>query len=67
LNQMANRAILGLLLAASIIALGWLMPRLDLSTWPWSLLSWFIVLSLAGTAALAAWLILWILRSNGRR
>lgn len=66
LNRIANRAILGALLAASIIALGLLIPRLDLSAWPWSLLSWFILLGFAGTSVLAGWLILWILRSNGR-
>jgi len=66
LNRMTNRVVLGLLLAAWIIALALLLPSLELSSWPWSILTWLIVLGGVSTVILGAWVILSILRSNGR-
>jgi hypothetical protein len=66
LNRMANRVILGVVLAALIVAVALLIPTLDLSTWPWSPITWFIILSFIVSCFLAAGLILWILRSNRR-
>lgn len=65
-NRIANRVVLSILLAALIVALALLIPRLDLSTWPWNLLTWLIVLSFLGASVLAAWVILSILRSGSR-
>ena len=65
-NRIANRVVLSILLAALVVALALLIPRLDLSTWPWNLLTWLIVLSFLGASVLAAWVILSILRSGSR-
>lgn len=66
MNHIANRIVLSILLAALIIALALLIPILDLSTWPWSFLTWIIVLGFTVASILAIWLILSILRSNSR-
>ncbi len=64
-NQIANRVILGILLAALIIALASLIPIMDL-IWPWNLLTWIVVVSFVAMSLLAIWLIWSILRSNRR-
>lgn len=66
INHIANRVVLSILLAALIIALALLIPTLDLSTRPWGLLTWVIIVSFAVMSILAIWLILSILRSNSR-
>ena len=67
LNRMANRMILGVVLAALIVAVALLIPTFDLSTWPWRPVAWFTILSFVASCFLAAGLILWILRSNRRQ
>lgn len=67
LNRMVNRVILAAVLAALIVAVALLIPALDLSTWPWSPVAWFTILSFVVSCFLAALLILWILRSNRRQ
>jgi ubiquinone biosynthesis protein len=62
-NQIANRLILGVVLAALIIALALLVPTLNL-TWPWGIQTWFIVLGFVAMCLVGVWLGLWILRSN---
>ncbi len=64
-NQIANRVILGVVLAALIIAMALLIPTLDL-TWPWSIQVWTIVIGFVAMCVVSAWLGLWILRSNSR-
>jgi ubiquinone biosynthesis protein len=64
-NQIANRLILGVVLAALIIAMALLIPTLDL-TWPWSIQVWIIVIGFVAMCVVGAWLGLWILRSNSR-
>jgi hypothetical protein len=41
-----------------------LMPSLNLTTWPWSLFTWIIVVSFAVMSVLALWLIVSILRAG---
>jgi ubiquinone biosynthesis protein len=62
-NQIANRVILGVVLAALIIALALLVPTLNLA-WPWGIQTWFIVLGFVAMCVVGVWLGLWILRSN---
>jgi ubiquinone biosynthesis protein len=64
LDRIANRAILSLLLAAFIVALALLIPTLNLA-WPWSLLTWIIIISFVVMSILGLWLIVSILRSGG--
>ncbi|MCB9098937.1 MAG: phosphotransferase [Anaerolineales bacterium] len=64
LDDIANRVILSLLLAAFIMALALLIPTLNL-TWPWGLLTWIIITSFAVMCFLALWLIISIIRSGG--
>ena len=64
-NQVANRVILGIVLAALIIALALLIPVLDL-TWPWAIQTWAIVLGFAAMCVVGVWLFLSILRSSNR-
>jgi ubiquinone biosynthesis protein len=64
LDLIANRLILGMLLSALIVALAMLMPSLTLTTWPWSLFTWIIVVSFAVMSVLALWLIVSILRAG---
>jgi ubiquinone biosynthesis protein len=62
-NQIANRVILGVVLAALIIALALLVPTLDL-TWPWGIQTWTIFIGFVAMCVVGVWLGLWILRSN---
>ena len=62
-NQIANRVILGVVLAAVIIAMAMLIPTLEL-VWPWSIQTWAIVLGFVAMCVVGVWLGLWILRSN---
>jgi ubiquinone biosynthesis protein len=64
LDLIANRIILGMLLSALIVALAMLMPSLNLTTWPWSLFTWIIVVSFGVMSILALWLIISILRAG---
>jgi ubiquinone biosynthesis protein len=64
LDRIANRAILSLLLAAFIVALAMLIPTLNL-IWPWSLLTWIIIVGFVVMSVLGLWLIVSILRSGG--
>jgi ubiquinone biosynthesis protein len=64
-NQVTNRLILGVVLAALIIAMALLIPTLDL-TWPWSIQAWVIVVGFVVMCFVGAWLGLWILRSNSK-
>ena len=64
LDRIATRIVLGVLLAAMIVALAMLIPVLDL-TWPWSLITWIIVTSFMVMIFLGLWLVVSILRSGG--
>lgn len=64
LDDIANRAILSLLLAAFIVALALLIPTLNFA-WPWGLLTWVILTSFGLMCFLALWLIISIIRSGG--
>jgi ubiquinone biosynthesis protein len=66
MNQMANRVVLAVLVGAFTVALALLIPTLDLN-WPWSLVTWLIVLGFFFIVGLGFWLMLSILRSNRRR
>jgi ubiquinone biosynthesis protein len=51
-DRIANRLIYGVLIAAFIVALAFLIPRLD-RTWPWDFINWlfifgFVVMSILG-------------------
>lgn len=65
LEGIANRIILGVLLAAVILGLALLIPNLDLS-WPWNLLTWIIMLTFGVAVVLAMSLIWSIFRSATR-
>ncbi|MCB0195408.1 MAG: AarF/ABC1/UbiB kinase family protein [Anaerolineae bacterium] len=65
LDDIANRVILSVLLAALIVALALLIPTVNLS-WPWALLTWIIITSFVVMCFLALWLIISIIRSGGR-
>jgi ubiquinone biosynthesis protein len=62
LETIANRVILAVLLAALILGLAMLIPRLTLE-WPWSLLTWIIISAFLVATFLALWLIWSMLRS----
>ncbi|HMR64656.1 MAG TPA: AarF/ABC1/UbiB kinase family protein [Anaerolineae bacterium] len=64
LDDIANRVILSLLLAAFIVALALLIPTLNL-TWPWGLLTWIIIVGFVVMSVLALWLMWSIFRSGG--
>jgi len=65
LDDIANRFILSILLAALILGLALLIPVINL-TWPWGLLTWVIILTFVIICILAIWLIWSILRSTLR-
>ncbi len=65
LDDIANRVILSILLAALILGLAMLIPVINL-TWPWGLLTWIIILVFIIICILAIWLIWSILRSTLR-
>ena len=63
INRIVNRLIFSILVAALTIALAMLIPRLDM-TWPWSLISWVIVIGFVTMVFLSLWLIWMIIRSG---
>ncbi len=65
LDDIANRIILGVLLAALVLGLALLIPTLDL-TWPWSLITWIIVVTFVAMCILAISLVWSIFRSFTR-
>ncbi len=70
LDKIANRVIFSVIVAALIVALALLLPRLDLSSWPWSLLTWIILttfLLLCGTGLWLLWSIFRSARYRNRR
>jgi ubiquinone biosynthesis protein len=60
----ANRVIVGVLLAALVLGLSLLIPYIDL-TWPWNFFTWIILVAFFTTLFLALWLIWSILRTGG--
>lgn len=66
LNQMVNRLIYGVIVAAMTVALALLIPQVDL-TWPWSLITWVIVVGFLGMSFLGLRLIWSIWRSNRKQ
>lgn len=65
LDKITTRIVLSVLLAAIIMALALLIPKLDL-TWPWGLFTWVVVVTFFVMIFLGAWLVLSILRSGGK-
>ena len=65
LNRIINRLIYGILVAAMLVALALLIPNMDLS-WPWSFITWVIILGFLGMSFLGVQLIWSIWRSNRR-
>jgi ubiquinone biosynthesis protein len=63
LNQIANRLIYAVIMAAMTVALALLIPQVDL-TWPWGLITWTIVLGFVGMSFLSLRLLWSIWRSN---
>ncbi len=63
LNRIVNRLVYGILIAAMMVALALLIPRLDL-TWPWGLVTWVILLGFLGIIFLGLRLMWSIWRSN---
>jgi ubiquinone biosynthesis protein len=66
LNRIVNRLIYGILVAAMTLALALLIPRVDF-TWPWSLITWVILLGFLGMSFLGLRLIWSIWRSNRKQ
>jgi ubiquinone biosynthesis protein len=62
-QSIANRVIVGVLLAAMILGLSLLIPMLDI-TWPWNLFTWIILGAFMTSMLLALWLVWSILRSG---
>jgi len=50
-----------------VIALALLLPSLNLESWPWSVVTWVIVIGFVFVSVVAFWLIVSILRSLFRR
>lgn len=65
LDDIANRVILSVLLAALILGLALIIPNLDL-TWPWNFLTWIAVLTFVIMCILAISLVWSIFRSVTR-
>jgi ubiquinone biosynthesis protein len=63
LDRIANRLALSMLTAAFTIAIGWVIPNLDLS-WPWAWLTWFVLAGFIGVSILGIWLMVSIWRSG---
>lgn len=63
LDHIANRLALSMLTAAFTIAIGWVIPNLDLS-WPWAWLTWFVLAGFIGVSILGMWLMVSIWRSG---
>jgi len=66
LNRIVNRLIYSILVAAMTLALALLIPNLDL-TWPWSLVTWVILLGFLGISYLGLRLMWSIWRSNRKQ
>ena len=66
MNRITNRLILSILVAAMTLALALLIPQLDL-TWPWSLITWVILLGFLGMSFLVLRLIWSMWRSNRKQ
>lgn len=66
LNRIVNRLIYSILVAAMTLALALLIPNLDL-TWPWSLITWVILLGFLGISYLGLRLMWSIWRSNRKQ
>jgi len=70
INEMdiiANRIIFAVIIAALIVALAFLIPRLDFSAWPWPLVTWVILITFLVLCAAGMWLLWSIFRSSRRR
>ena len=63
-DRLANRVIYGVLIAALTLALAFLIPRLDF-IWPWSLITWIVVLGFMALFILGLQL-LWSIFRSGR-
>jgi len=66
MNRIVNRLIYSILVAAMTLALALLIPNLDL-TWPWSLVTWVILLGFLGISYLGLRLMWSIWRSNRKQ
>jgi ubiquinone biosynthesis protein len=66
LNRMVNRLIYGILVAAMTVSLAMLLPQVDF-TWPWSILTWILLIGFIGMGFLSLRLIWSIWRSNRRK
>jgi len=64
LDRIANRLALSMLTAAFTIAIGWVVPNLDL-TWPWRWLTWFVLAGFVGVSMMGIWL-MWSIFRSGR-
>jgi ubiquinone biosynthesis protein len=64
LDRIANRLALSMLTAAFTLAIGWVIPNLDL-TWPWPWLTWFVLAGFLGVSFLGIWL-MWSIWRSGR-
>jgi ubiquinone biosynthesis protein len=65
-DRLANRVIYGVLISALTLALAFLIPRLDF-TWPWSLITWMVVLGFIALFILGLQLLWSIFRSGRNR
>jgi ubiquinone biosynthesis protein len=63
LDRIANRLALSMLTAAFTIAIGWVIPSLNLD-WPWEWLTWFVLVGFVGVSFLGVWLMVSIWRSG---
>ncbi|GAB4422714.1 MAG: AarF/ABC1/UbiB kinase family protein [Anaerolineae bacterium] len=66
IDRIVTRIVLTVLMAAIILALALLIPRLNLGQWPWDFITWIVVTTFAVMVFMGIWLILSILRSGGR-
>jgi ubiquinone biosynthesis protein len=66
-SSSTNRTVMAILVGAMVIALALLLPSLDLASWPWSVITWLIVIGFVFVSVVAFWLIVSILRSLFRR
>jgi ubiquinone biosynthesis protein len=64
LDRIANRLALSMLTAAFTIAIGMVIPSLNL-TWPWTWLTWFVLAGFIGVSILGMWL-MWSIWRSGR-
>ena len=65
-DKIATRVILSLLLAAFILGLAMLIPGQNLESWPWSFVTWVIVIGFLAASFIGVWLIVSIIRSGGK-